>query len=228
MLPIRTKKLAERVGFEPTWRVISPPRRFRGAPVTTTSVPLRESRRPRKSFSNVLAAVFEEILQYLPTIWLQYARHDRQPMRHADLVQIKQRFHTTELGLGGTIDQCSNTCVHNGTNTHHTRLDGNVERQAGKSVIPELSSRFTNRDDLGMGGGVHRLNRLVEPGGNDLLVARHYGTDRNFTQMKRVSRLIQGELHHLLLRPDSPSPHPVSRIPDLKNLRKETLEQSNR
>src|SRR5438093_9992725 len=33
-------ELAERVGFEPTWRY-EPPRRFRGAPVATTSVPLR-------------------------------------------------------------------------------------------------------------------------------------------------------------------------------------------
>ena len=215
--------MAERVGFEPTCPVTHQTRRFRGAPVTTTSVPLHEPRRPRESFSNVLAAVFEEILQYLPTIWLQYSRHDRQPMRHADLVQIKQRLHSTKFGLGGTIDQCSNTCVHNGTNAHHTRLDGDVERQARKSVVSELSSRFAHRDELGMGRGVYRVNRLVEAGGNDLLVACHHGTDRNFTQVKRVSRLIQGESHHLLLRPDSPSPHSVSRILDLENLRKETL-----
>ena len=141
-------------------------------------------------------------------------------MRNPDLVQIEQRFHGAEFRLGRSINQTSDARLNDRTYTHHTRLDGHVERQSSEPVVPNLARRLAHSDDFCVPCRIHSVDRLVEAGRNDLLVVRQHCSDRNLTQVKRMARFLEGEPHHSLLRPDSRSPRSNSRILDSGNSRK--------
>ena len=96
---VEAGRLAERVGFEPTCPVTNQARRFRGAPVTTTSVPLRASARrfddvligriaslvPWSFLLYAIPPVAKKVLHQFSAVMLENTRNDRQPVRYPDV-----------------------------------------------------------------------------------------------------------------------------------------------
>lgn len=148
-------------------------------------------------------------------------------MGKPELLQIDERLDGTELRLFRAVDERADSRLDDGPNTHHTRLDGDVQSEAGQPVVSLLAGRFSERNYLRMGRGIDAVYGLVESRGNDLPVIRHDGADGNFAQVKRFFRFREGEPHHVLLVRDGFGPSgrrnvESSRIPSLPRLRKPT------
>ncbi len=126
--------MAERVGFEPTC-LVTQTKRFRGAPVTATSVPLlngilglRPSRYP---------AFTEKIEQESGGFSSEH------PSRciHAVVELGTQRAKGLEaadrsnLEIGRPENQVSHPCVNRGPQAHKAGLDGAVKRRPDEPIV---------------------------------------------------------------------------------------------
>jgi hypothetical protein len=141
-------------------------------------------------------------------------------MRNPEVSQIEKRLDRAELRLHCSVDQRADTRLHDGADTHHTRLYSDVERRACNSVVTKLASRLADRDELGVGGRVDGVNRLVKTYRDHVLVSGQNRPNGNFAQVERMSRLRKRATHHSLLGPDCPSPRSASRILDSVRVRK--------
>src|SRR3990172_2464926 len=122
-------------------------------------------------------------------------------MGNPDLPEIDEGFYRAELRLRSSIYQSPDPRLHDGAYAHHTRFHGDIQRQARETVVRKLSGRLPYRHDLGVSRGIHGAYRLIEADGDDVLLLRDDGAYRNLTQVKSVTRLLEGKTHHVLLDP---------------------------
>src|SRR5438552_3160387 len=167
-----------RRGWDSNPRAGYPTRRFRGAPVTTTSVPLRERdfkeadlslyARPRQPQSTALPLLSEKCLHQRAAFVLAHAAEDLEPMIVARQIAGAQGGHDrARPRFGGAVDERANARVHQRSNAHQARLDRHTQRRARQAVVADGTRGRANRHDLGVGGRIARADRLIEPAADD-------------------------------------------------------------
>ena len=94
-----------------------------------------------------------------------------------------------------TIDDAWDLCPADGTGTHHTRFDGDVER-AFCEILPTQEVR--SRGDglhLSMGRHITECFRQVVAAGDDAILTHDNGTDWYFTFLIGHAGFVEGPLH---------------------------------
>ena len=187
------------MGFEPTCPALHRTKRFRGAPVTATSVPLRAwlGKVRRKSLGRALSppALLEETLQERASFVGQDSRDHREMVRQPEAVQRDLRFYSTEFGLRGTVDEPPDAGVGAGAGAHQAGFDGGVEVAPGEAVVAEPLRGGADCEHLGVGGGVAGLEDAVAGGGEDFAVLRDDGADGDFAVFGRPLGFGEGGAH---------------------------------
>ena len=108
--------------------------------------------------------------------------------------------------LGGPIDERGHTRMDHRANTHQTGLNGDIENRAGKTIVANRTRRITQRNNLGMGSGIVRGNRLVVTAPDDPVPIHNHRTHRNFPGICGHRRLCQGFAHERNVRRHSRLP----------------------
>ena len=146
-------QMAERVGFEPTC-LLTETKRFRGAPVMTTSVPLRSfltrnpaspapSARSRKKSSNNSAASSASTPPTVSNRWLKSAP------AHAALRACPSLPPDLRIRRPRTPD--ADAGVDHRAEAHQAGLDRAVQRRSDQAVVPQPRRGIPQRHDLGVG-----------------------------------------------------------------------------
>ena len=114
-------------------------RRFRGAPVTTTSVPLRLSLASLQRSTS--RAIREECLDHAAAFFFQHPRRDVEAViERRVLVRAHRRLDRARLRLRRAVNQARDPRVDHRPHAHLARLDGHVERRARQPVVPDAAA----------------------------------------------------------------------------------------
>src|SRR5262245_12285737 len=136
--------MAERVGFEPTCR-FDPTRRFRGAPVATTSVPLRAS------FFNTIPSApgSKKASKQGGALRFADAGRDADTMvEHAAfLLEAQGALGGPETGIAGTVDNLTDAGREGRAEAHEAGLERDREDGARQPVVTDRGRRLPDRHD---------------------------------------------------------------------------------
>ena len=159
-----------RRGWDSNPRAGYPTRRFRGAPVTTTSVPLRIQ------FGGAEAQLYGATVDRLSrknswdrraALGLQHAACDKHTMVERRVVERSHdRPNRPGARLRCPVHERGDASMYECSGTHQARLHGRVERRTAQPVVAQRASGVAKCHDLRMRGRIRSTNRLVEPGAN--------------------------------------------------------------
>lgn len=83
------------------------------------------------------------------------------------------------LRIVGAVDQARDTRLDDGARAHAARLDGDVKRGAGETIVAEKAGGLAKRDDFGVGGGIIVANRAIARTDEDFTVVDEHGANGN-------------------------------------------------
>ena len=194
----RFRTMAERVGFEPTC-LVTQTKRFRGAPVTATSVPLRNIFTVIPGRSD--ASLAEELQEEGGRLVREDASRGLDPMieLRSENAQRLEPTHGADLEVGGAEDETADTRVDRGTETHQAGLDRAVQGRADQSIVPELAGRVAHGENLGVTRRIVEGERRVVPTADDRAVGDEDRADGNLARDPREPGLVQGRAHEPLV-----------------------------
>ncbi len=179
--------MAERVGFEPTVPV-SRNRRFRVAPVMTTSVPLQTLRAP-----SGLEKILEKpgtLLSHQTALNLNYVI--KSPV-NADLIH---RDHCPGLWIKRSEYQPLYSCMDHGAGTHHARFQGYIQSGTCQAIVADPGACPAHDQHLGMTAWIIQFNAPIAVIGKDISVRVHdNGANRNLTPFPGHSGLFNCQFH---------------------------------
>src|SRR6266702_1549203 len=101
------------------------------------------------------------------------------------------------LGVVGAVDEAGNAGLDYCASAHAARLDGDVERGIGKTIVAEEARGFAKDDDFSVGGGIVAANGAVAGAGDDFAIVREDGADGHFAGGGRRTRFLESSLHEL-------------------------------
>ena len=93
------------------------------------------------------------------------------------------------------VDNAWNLCPADGTGTHNTRLDGDVERTLGEILSAQQVGGRGDGLHLGMGRHVAERLREVMATGDDTVLAHHDGADGYLAFLKGHTGFVERPLH---------------------------------
>ena len=93
------------------------------------------------------------------------------------------------------VDNAWNLCPADGTGTHNTRLDGDVERTLGEILSAQQVGGRGDGLHLGMGRHVAERLREVMATGDDTVLAHHDGADGYLAFLKGHTSFVERPLH---------------------------------
>jgi hypothetical protein len=102
-------------------------------------------------------------------------------------------------GLFGGKDQLGDAGVDHSAGAHGAGLKRDVESRTGQAVITLGPGGITQGDYFGMGRWILRCDNLVPALSQQLAIAHHDGTNRDFTLIGRPIRQRQGATHPSLV-----------------------------
>ena len=190
--------MAERVGFEPTC-LVTQTKRFRGAPVTATSVPLLNGilgLRPRR-----YPALTEKIEQESGCF----------PSEHSSCcvhavvelgTQRTQGFKAadrSDLEVGRPENQVSHPCMDRGPQAHKAGLNGAVKRRPDEPVVPQSRCGIAQRQDFRMCRRIVERKGSVVAATHNLTVYDRDRPDRDFSRIPRERGLLESHPHEALV-----------------------------
>src|SRR5215475_927473 len=114
--------MAERVGFEPTC-LVTQTKRFRGAPVTATSVPLRDRFDIAGGHARGLAALAEEVEEQLGRLLREDAAARFHPVVEigAERPESFDPADGADLEVGGPVNEALDAGVNRRSQAHQAR-----------------------------------------------------------------------------------------------------------
>ena len=186
-------QMAERVGFEPTVPVKA--HLISSQAPSTSRTPLRETG------SNFIlrrrtASIAKKSLHRCSALFLPNSGRHRQPMiQRRVLNYVKYRFHRAGAKIRTAIHQAVDPAHHQGSRTHRTRFDRNIQGCAGQPPTPEFAASIPDHEHFSMGGGVFvRLATVMRP--SDHFAGKHQNrADRHFAFRRRLPGFRQRQSH---------------------------------
>ncbi len=101
------------------------------------------------------------------------------------------------FGIVGAIDEARDARLDDCACTHAARLDGDVERGIGKTVVGQEAGGLAQNDNLCVSCWVVVADGAVAGTGEDLAIVDEHGADRDFAGYRCGARFGQGFLHEL-------------------------------
>lgn len=83
--------------------------------------------------------------------------------------------------FGGAEHEMLDSGMHERSRAHGARLDRDVERGAGNTIVTHVGARIANRNQLRMRAGIVLCNASIGSAPNDLAVTDDYRTHRDLT-----------------------------------------------
>ena len=99
------------------------------------------------------------------------------------------------FGIVGAVDESRDTRLDDCARTHTARLDGDVERGIGKTVVGQEAGGLAQNDNFGVSSGVTITNCTVAGTNEDLSIVDKHCADRNFAGCRCGAGFGQGFLH---------------------------------
>ena len=103
------------------------------------------------------------------------------------------------LGLRSPIDHFTYACVHQRADAHEARLDRDVNRRLGQTIVPECARRIPQHQHFCMGRRIMRGNGLVERARDDVVFDDEYGANGNLARRESELRLFEGGAHVVVM-----------------------------
>ena len=104
-------------------------------------------------------------------------------------------MHRASFWIVCAVNQALNSSVHQRARTHGARFNCSKQLAAAKAVISNGLGGFTQRHDLGMGGGIRVREVRIPSAANYFIFADDDGPDGNFSGFKRALGGAQGFFH---------------------------------
>ncbi len=146
----------------------------------------------------LVAAAFEESAQQFGGFVLEEALFDGDGVVESAVCgDVMEGSCVTGLGVGGSVDETTNTCGVGGAGAHGARLQGGVEGAAGEAPAAQVCGCLADSEDLGVGGRVICGLALVGGDGQDLGPSGDYGTHGDLALLGGALCGEQGAAHHL-------------------------------
>lgn len=138
----------------------------------------------------------EEIFQKRSTFRLEDPLHDLDAMiQPLVLYNVEQRTARACLRVWCAEDQCRNACEDDRSGAHRARFERYIQRASFQPVIVELACGCSDRDDLGVSGGVSQRFCLIIPAPDDAVVMNDHGSHRNFLPLVGLLGFLERKLH---------------------------------
>ena len=84
-------------------------------------------------------------------------------------------------GFGGTEHEMLDSGMHERSRAHGARLDRDVERGAGNTIVTYAGARIANRNQLRIRAGIVLCNALIGSAPNNLAITNDYRAHRDLT-----------------------------------------------
>src|SRR6266404_4828625 len=143
-----------------------------------------------------LTARGEERLQEDSAVGRQNARGDVHLMIEPRVGEdFEAGTNRAALRVVAAVHEPRNARLNHGPGAHAARLDGNVERGAGKAVIAQYAGRFAQHDHLGVGRRVAVANGAIARARDDFAFVGHDGSDWHFACRGSRACFLDGLAH---------------------------------
>jgi 23S rRNA pseudouridine2605 synthase len=108
--------------------------------------------------------------------------------------------HGAALRVLGAVDQRADARMADRAGAHGAGLEGDGEPKTGQAIVAELLRRRTHGDDLGVGCGIMRADRLIGAGGDHLASGRieDHGAYGRLSGVGGGLRGLKGDAHGAL------------------------------
>lgn len=114
--------------------------------------------------------------------------------------KIKNTTEGTGFGVISAVDHFSHPSLADGSRTHGTRLQGDIETAIEKMPVAPFGSPPAQNNHFRMGRGIPVLFAAVARGSNKVVLGIHeYGSHRDFPLSGGKVGLLQGDLHPVLV-----------------------------
>lgn len=108
---------------------------------------------------------------------------------------FETRANGAALEVVCAVDQARDAGLDDSAGAHAAGLDRDIEGCARHAIVAEVTSCFTNHDDLSVGGRVTVANGAVAGAGENFTVMDDAGADGDFTDRCCGAGLLEGDLH---------------------------------
>lgn len=112
---------------------------------------------------------------------------------------LKQRMTRAGFQIRRPIDDRRNARLHDGSGTHRARFERHIQRAIQQPPRAQRLSGLSDRDDLGMRGGILQGLALITAHADDGFVLDDDRTNRNFALLKSIPRLIESLSHPMIM-----------------------------
>ena len=127
------------------------------------------------------------------------AKHPLDHLHSMIVSRMVERPHDRSDGAGPWFgcaeDESANTGVHERAGTHQARLDGDIERRPGQTIVSDIGRAGPKCHDLGMGRRIDSSDRLIVAGAYHTTVADEHRADWNLADVEGARRLAIGQTH---------------------------------
>jgi hypothetical protein len=112
---------------------------------------------------------------------------------------LQVRMNGTCLRVIGAVDQAADAGMNRRSRTHYARLNCSKQFAVAESVITEVSSRFTQRHDFGVRGGIVLCDIAIPASSDHAAVADHDRSHRHFVDLEGALRAAESFFHPKLV-----------------------------
>ena len=111
--------------------------------------------------------------------------------------QLKARAESAAFQVVAAVNHAGQTRLNDRAGAHATRLDGDVERGANKTIVADGARRFAEHNDFGMRGGIGVANGPVAGASDDRAFSNEHGAHGDFSRLRSGARFLERLLHEI-------------------------------
>jgi hypothetical protein len=99
---------------------------------------------------------------------------------------LQNRMDGARLRVIGTVHQAADAGMNCRSRAHSARLNCSKQFTAFQAVVADRGTGLTQRNDLGVGGGIGIGKVAIAPATDDLAVTNYDGAHWNFSRLQRA------------------------------------------
>ena len=152
--------------------------------------------------TSLRATISKERLQHFRAASSQYPAANLNLVVHLRMIQhLHHRMNGAGFGIVRPINQALDPGMHQGAGAHGARFNCNKQLALSQTMVTNGSTRFTQRNNLGVRCRIRILDVPIPSLPHDISVAYDDGSNRNFPHFQRSLCTTKGLFHPQFVRP---------------------------